>query len=270
LSPELAELLSGARRSLVLHADSLLALREAPSEIGDLLLADPPYSSGGAFRGDRAQATSQKYVTTQAEHVPEDFDGDTRDQRSFELWTALWTAEALRIAKPGCVAAVFTDWRQLGATIDAFQAGGWVFRGVVAWDKTEGTRPRQGGFRAQCEFIVWGTKGPLIERPGVVLPGCFRYSVGQKKLHQAVKPEPLITELLRLCPADGLVVDPFCGSGTAGLCSLRAGLRYLGWESAAFWHALSTERIAAEAEGSTLLARQSGQGALFGAGGGSL
>jgi site-specific DNA-methyltransferase (adenine-specific) len=259
-----SEVLAGAATWAIECADSLLGLRELPDACVDGVVTDPPYSSGGAFRGDRAQSTATKYVTSGAEHVPDDFAGDTRDQRAYELWTALWSAEALRVAKDGAVAVLFCDWRQLGATIDSFQAGGWVFRGVAAWDKTESTRPRLGGFRAQCEYLVWGSKGPLVDRPHVALPGCFRVPVGQDKLHQAVKPEALLQQLVPLVAEGGVLLDPFTGSGSAGVCAIRGGRRFLGLEIMPSWAELARERLRAESAGSTLRARQAGQESLFG------
>jgi site-specific DNA-methyltransferase (adenine-specific) len=261
----LTEVLAGTARWVVLEGDSMLLLRELPDDCIDQIVTDPPYSSGGQFRGDRTRPTVEKYVTTGVE-APADFEGDTRDQRSYELWTTLWCAEVLRVAKPGSVAMLFTDWRQLAATQDAFQAGGWVFRGIAPWDKTEATRPRAGGLRAQCEYIVWGSRGPLIERD-VYLDGCFREPVGKNKLHQAVKPDAVLTELVRLCPPGGVVLDPFQGSGSTGIACARAGLRYVGIELSAYWAALSRERLRAEYSGSTLEARAAGQVALFGEGG---
>jgi site-specific DNA-methyltransferase (adenine-specific) len=261
----ITEVLSGTARWCVARGDSLLTLRDLPDACVDLVLTDPPYSSGGAFRGDRARSTGDKYVSTGAEHVPDDFAGDTRDQRGYELWTALWSAEAIRCTRPGGVAMFFTDWRQLGATADAFQAGGWVFRGIVPWDKTESTRPRAGGFRSQCEYVVWGSNGPLPERD-VYLNGCFRFPVGKDKLHQAVKPDALLSELVRLCPPGGVVLDPFNGSGSTGLAATRAGLRYVGIEIVESWAELSRERIRADVAGSTLAARGAGQVAMFGGG----
>jgi site-specific DNA-methyltransferase (adenine-specific) len=257
----LEQVLAGTGRWCVQHSDSLLALRTLPDACVDMVVTDPPYSSGGQFRGDRARPTAEKHVSTDASHVP-DFEGDARDQRSFELWTSLWCAEAWRCAKVGAVGVLFSDWRQLGATADAFQAGGWVFRGVAAWDKTESTRPRAGGLRAQCEYLVWGTRGPLTERD-VYLNGCFRVPVGKDKLHQAVKPDALLADLVRLCPPGGVVLDPFNGSGSTGLAALRAGLRYVGIEIVDSWAELSRERLRAEMDTSTLAARASGQTAMF-------
>lgn len=106
------------------HGESLSLLLEMESESADGFLTDPPYSSGGQFRGDRAQGTRDKYsLTGTATRYPE-FDGDTRDQRAFLAWSTLWLDQAERITKPGGFLGVFADWRQLGVMIDAVQAGG--------------------------------------------------------------------------------------------------------------------------------------------------
>lgn len=41
----------------------------------DATIVDPPYSSGGMYRGDRAASTRSKYVTTGAAHQLADFAG---------------------------------------------------------------------------------------------------------------------------------------------------------------------------------------------------
>src|SRR5437763_1983588 len=117
------------------HGDALLLLREIEDESVDLLLTDPPYSSGGMFRGDRAgQSTSAKYVQTGTLAARADFDGDSRDQRGFLAWCSLWLAECWRTSRVGGSCLVFTDWRQLPTMTDAVQAGGWIWRGIIPWD----------------------------------------------------------------------------------------------------------------------------------------
>ena len=54
------------------------------------VVTDLPYSSGGAFRGDRAQATTTKYVRSDTAAYRPEFAGDNRDQRSFLAWSTLW------------------------------------------------------------------------------------------------------------------------------------------------------------------------------------
>ena len=91
-----------------------------------------------------------------------DFGGDNRDQRSWLAWCAMWLDMCRVTLCEGAYAMVFTDWRQLPALTDAFQAGGLVWRGLIPWDKTEASRaPHKGYFRHQAEYVVWGSNGPL-------------------------------------------------------------------------------------------------------------
>src|SRR5574337_1071851 len=96
------------------QGDCLDILRALPDASVDAVITDPPYSSGGQFRGDRVQDVHTKYVQTGSESIAlAGFSGDNRDQRSFGYWCALWLSECLRITKPGGACLLFTDWRQL-------------------------------------------------------------------------------------------------------------------------------------------------------------
>lgn len=67
----------------------------------DALITDPPYSSGGMVRGDRMQATRDKYQSTGVKVEHPDFTGDNRDQRGFLAWASLWLMLAQGRAGPG-------------------------------------------------------------------------------------------------------------------------------------------------------------------------
>jgi len=131
-------------------------------ETVDALITDPPYSSGGQFRSDKARDPSVKYCHSGKTLGRISFGGDNRDQLSFEYWCVLWMQQCHRILKPGGYAMLFTDWRQLPTITNVFQAAGFIWRGIVPWDKGRGARaPHKGFFRHQCEYIVWGTKGKI-------------------------------------------------------------------------------------------------------------
>jgi site-specific DNA-methyltransferase (adenine-specific) len=257
------EVIRGAASLCIVHGDALHVLRDLPDGCVSAFITDPPYSSGGAFRGDRGKETTAKYVSTgSANKALPGFDGDVRDQRSLTLWTALWSSEAWRAGAEGCHLLAFSDWRQLPALCDAVQVGGWLWRGIATWDKTEAARPRNGGFRAQCEFMTWATRGPFPET-GVYLDGCFRVLADRDKLHQAVKPLELMERLVPIAPASGLVVDPFAGSGTTCVAATRQGRRVIGFEINREWAVLARERVRADVSGSDCGARARGQQSLF-------
>jgi site-specific DNA-methyltransferase (adenine-specific) len=222
--------------------DTLHVLRTLPDASVDAVITDPPYSSGGLHRSDRNQSTGTKYVQTSTQIVRPDFQGDNRDQRSYLAWCSLWLSECLRIVKPGRPCLVFTDWRQLPTTTDAFQAGGFVWRGLVAWDKGRGVRP-MAGFSSQAEYIVWGTRGPA-DLGSVYLDGVLRATVKQaEKEHQTGKPIGLMEQLLQIVPDGGTVLDPFAGSGTTLVAASRVGKRAIGIEIEPAYCAVTERRL---------------------------
>jgi site-specific DNA-methyltransferase (adenine-specific) len=227
----------------IYHGDAMAVLRELPSESVDCIITDPPYSSGGMYRGDRAASTTAKYVQSGQVLQHGDFAGDNRDQRAYLAWCSLWLAECLRIAKPGAVCALFTDWRQLPITTDALQAGGFIWRGIGAWDKTEAARPMKGRYRNQCEYLVWGSRGGMADA-GPCLPGVWRVTVGgSEKHHIAGKPEKLMQMLVEICPPGGTVLDPFCGSGTTLKAAKQTGRRAVGIEIGEQWATVARDRL---------------------------
>jgi len=244
------------------QTDAFRWLCDAPAASVQALITDPPYSSGGMVRGDRMARTDTKYTSTEHQGRRSDFTGDNRDQRGFLAWMTLWLSEAQRVLEVGAPVVLFSDWRQLPVMSDALQSGGFVWRGIAVWDKTEGARPMMDSFRSQCEYIVWGSNGPM-PRDGRVgcLPGVFRYVVKQNdKHHQTGKPLPLMRDVVRICPAGGTILDPFAGSGTTGVAALMEGRRFIGCELVDDYVETSRRRLDQAAQET----RGEGSGPLFG------
>lgn len=231
------------------EAESLALMTSMPSGTIDGVITDPPYSSGGMVRGDRALAPSMKYVGSDVKLERPEFGGDSRDQRSWQMWCTLWLEEARRLAKLGAPILMSSDWRQLAAAIDAVQIGGWIYRGIVVWDKTEGVRPQMGRPRAQAEYFVHATNGPADESKAEeigVLPGVYRYPVLQAdKHHLTGKPTALMRDLARVVPAGGVILDPFAGSGSTGVGALQAGRQFIGIERVREYVEVARARLAA-------------------------
>lgn len=228
------------------RTDALEFVRTLPDQSIDMLLTDPPYSSGGLHAGTRTQTTTQKYINSDTKTAYEDFDGDNMDQRSWAFWCHSWLTESRRALKPGGLVVCFIDWRQLPALTDVIQAAGFIHRGIAVWDKTlSRARPRRGGFRQQAEFIVWASKGPMrpYEAPGVCLPGVFPVPLTFPKKHLTEKPLELAREIVRLVPAGGTVCDLFAGSGTFLVAAKEAGLNWTGCETSAAYHSVASARL---------------------------
>ena len=244
-----------ARLDVIENRDALFGLREIPDGGVSMLLTDPPYSSGGMFRGDRNSGTSEKYQTSGAERKP-DFYGDTRDERSYLLWSTLWLAEAYRALEDGASAIVFSDWRQLANTADAVQAAGFTWRGVVVWAKPN-PRPQPNSFRNACEYMVWATKGAVDRspKPGAkYLDGIFTMSPpsGKERVHSTQKPLALVKAVMEICPEGGIVLDPFMGSGTTAVAAVETGRHFMGFELSGEYCEIANQRAEIAAGGGSL------------------
>jgi site-specific DNA-methyltransferase (adenine-specific) len=176
-----------------------------------------------------------------------DFSGDNRDQRSLTLWCSDWMAQCFAATRRGGAMLCFIDWRNLPCVIDACQVGGWVYRGIIPWDKTEATRPQKGWFRSQVEYIVTASAGPLhtgADAPGICQPGYIRVPViGDEKEHITGKPIELMREMLRTRSDWSLVLDPFMGSASTGVAALQLGRKFIGIEIEPKYFDIACKRI---------------------------
>lgn len=246
-------------RSRLFRGDALAVLPTLPAAAADLLLVDPPYSSGGLMLHQRSLRPNDKYADNRTPW--QDFSGDQRDQWSWLQWCAVWLGQCRRILRPVSYALVFTDWRQLGATIAAVQLGGFLFRGVIAWDKGRGSRPPHlGAARQQCEFIVWatpgdcprrapGTGGPFdgflsVDEDGEGAGAIHEPVVRREKRHMTAKPIALMRRLIGFfCPEGGTVLDPFAGSAPDALVCHETGRTWWGVECVPHYADVAEERL---------------------------
>lgn len=209
-------------------------------------ISDPPYSSGGLFRGDRVSDIHTKYVQTCSKSGAKlgSFSGDNRDQRSFCHWMALWIDATRRVLRPGAIAAIFTDWRQLPTVTDSIQIGGFVWRGIVPWHKPNGRRT-QGRWANNCEYVAWGTNGPR-KLTGKAPTGFYSVSspCGLTREHVTQKPVDLLEMLLTV--DDGLILDPFLGSGTTLVAARNLNRPAIGIEIEERYCEIAAKRLVQE------------------------
>jgi site-specific DNA-methyltransferase (adenine-specific) len=237
---------------IIYHGEALDVLRHLNGEPFAAVVADPPYSSGGMFRSDRIGDPAAKYrgwsQSPDGSRPPTaeygTFGGDSRDQRSYAFWSSLWMSQAAQLSQPGAQLYVFTDWRQLPTTTDAVQAGGWVWRGVLVWDKGIG-RPMKGRFRNHLEYVVWASLGPMPDADDVYPSTLLKHAPPGpgERVHVTQKPEGLIRDILSIAPP-GAVLDPFTGSGTTLRAAKDLGRRAVGIEIEERYCEMAAQRLA--------------------------
>lgn len=94
---------------------------------------------------------------------------------------------------------------------------------------------RSGGDATGREDGAPGTQSP---RAGAGRTG------GARNIHPTVKPIALMRWLCRLItPPGGLIIDPFCGSGTTLIAAHEEGFRCIGIERDPEYHAIASARV---------------------------
>lgn len=228
---------------VIYQGEALSVLQKLTPDSVDAVITDPPYSTGGMTLASKQQDPAKKYQNSETKKTYPAMLGDGRDQRSYAFWATLWLSECWRVARNGSPCLVFTDWRQLPSLTDAIQAAGWLWRGVVVWQKPS-ARPMLGEFRRETEFVVYGSKGKPNVHTRHCFPGVFKYAVNTAaKVHITSKPLALLQDLMGIVAEGGTVLDPFLGGGTTAHAALLTGRKCIGVELSPDYAKLSAERL---------------------------
>ncbi len=212
----------------VLVSDAFELLRSLAPESVDLVVTDPPYESLELHRarGTTTRLTTNWFATVADTRLPELLQlvyRALRRDRHFYLFCDEVTADVIKQQQGIGKARMPNGGRKC--------ASGFVYWKEIVWAKTtlDGTRIRGGTgyhYRASCERILFFEKGKralsdlgipdvlMAARAGIPGP--------------AVKPAAVVRTLITQSTLPGeLVVDPFAGSGVAGVEARAQGRRFL-------------------------------------------
>ena len=227
----------------------------APGSV-DAVVTDPPYSSGGQYRGDRARSTVEKYVKSGVMCHRSDFSGDNIDQRMWLMWSSWWIADCRSLLVDGGVFMSFIDWRQLPALTDSVQLAGLVWRSLLTWWKP-GIRMVKGRPSNSSEFVVYATNGAHGMDGENSIQNVFACApvVGDDKLHIAEKPLEVMRWILSATSQECLVLDPFMGSASTAIGCIASGRRFIGIERVVDHYKTAKRRIKDELDRVAFLGR---------------
>lgn len=132
--------------------DALAVLRTIPSDSVDVVLTDPPYSSG-----TRKEASNGLRKAMCRERDDETwFDGDSLTALGFGYLMREVARECRRVMKRGGHLLTFIDWRMLPHLAAAIESVDLRHVGLLVWDKTHFGMGHC--FRNQHELILHFTK----------------------------------------------------------------------------------------------------------------
>lgn len=202
----------------IYQGDCLELMRQLPDGFVDLIVTDPPYNMDYHGRGERNQ-----------------FDPLANDQLTSDEHSAWFTAcldQMHRVLADNSHIYIWIDWRNYGRVYELV-ARRFTIKNCIVWDKSSiGMGQR---YRFQHEFCIFAEKGDgkelkLEKRNVSDIWRCKRDATSDYQ-HPTQKPVDLIyPAITNSSEPDGLVLDPFSGSGTTCVAAKQAGRRYLGFE----------------------------------------
>lgn len=202
-------------RVTILHGDAVERMREIADGSVDVVLTDPPFSSGTRREAAKGLRKSMTRETGDAEW----FGSDSLTALGFAHLMRIAALEWHRALVPGGHALVFIDWRMSAHLSAAIESADLRAAGELVWDKD--SFGMGSCFRNQHERILHFTK-PMRRDVGNVL----RCPPVRNGKHPTEKPVALLRRLLSVVGArDGVVLDSFAGSGATGVAAVQEGMR---------------------------------------------
>lgn len=233
-----------------LHVGDCLAhLKQLETDSVDLLLTDPPYNLGNFMR-NRA---------TNLAKMRENFFGAAGwDDASAAEWESLmdkFFGETTRVIKPGGSAIVFMALIRVESVVRLAEKHGFYYKTTGIWHKTN-PMPRNMNLHFVNSTEAWiyftiGAKRGTFNNDGALLHDFIESSVtpgSEKKFgkHPTQKPIQIMNYFVNtLTNPDDVVLDPFMGSGSAGVSAVSNGRRFIGIELSPEYFQISLNRIKA-------------------------
>jgi DNA modification methylase len=198
-------------------------------ERAEMMVTDPPYNvriQGHAM--GRGRVRHREFAMASGEMSP----------GAFRAFLDRFIRSAINVSRDGAIHYIFMDWRHLHELLGAALPLYSEWKNLLVWNKTNAG---QGSFyRSKHELIAVFKSGTGSHINNFRLGGQGRYRTnvldypsvnsldparrGDLELHPTVKPIALIADLMRDCSRrNGIVLDPFGGSGTTILAAERAG-----------------------------------------------
>jgi len=208
----------------IICGDCLEVLRGIHDNCIDAIITDPPYGMGKDF-GNK----SDKQINTL----------NIIQQVMPELY---------RVLKPGRMAFIFGSPRLIHKTVYLAEFCGFTFhRFLWLYKQNDCTYPWR-GWLLKSEAIAVLSKGkPLKWKGKLYCHDTYVFNHGKGELpkdthHPSVKPLDVIQDIVSKCP-NGIILDPFLGSGTTAIAALKTGRHFIGIEKEPKYVEIAKRRI---------------------------
>lgn len=210
---------TGSRNAEIHHGDCIVRMRSMPAASVDLVLTDPPYVV--------------RYRSRTGATIANDDNAD---------WLKPAFSEIGRVLKPGGFCISFYGWNAVGLFADAWRAAGLRIVGHLVFAKNYASSSRYLQHFHEQAYVLAKGDAALPDRALADVRG---WAYTGNKLHPTQKPVCVLRPLIRsFCPAGGVVLDPFCGSGSTLVAARHTGRHAIGIELDAAHYRTACRRLA--------------------------
>ncbi len=247
----------------LLEGDCIEVLQRLPSELIDLIFADPPYNL-------QLRQELWRPNQTLVDAVDDEWD-QFADFADYDTFTRAWLAACRRVLKPTGALWVIGTYHNIFRVGSIIQdLGFWILNNVV-WVKSNPMPNFRGvRFTNAHETLIWAQKQAgmrytfnhhamkalnedLQMRSDWFLPICNgkeRIRIDGAKAHATQKPESLLYRVILASSNPGdVVLDPFFGTGTTGVVARRLQRHWIGIERDPQYAWLARQRISSTQPG---------------------
>jgi len=210
---------SPIRANSIIQGDCLTVLPQIATGSVDFILTDPPYLV--------------RYRSRDGRRVPNDDNA---------AWLMPAFAELYRVLGKNRFAVSFYGWSKADRFLQAYRAARFRVVGHFVFPKRYASAEKFVRYQHECAYLL--AKGnPSL--PANALGDVIDWTYSGNKLHPTQKPLSVLRPLVETFSVpQGLVLDPFSGSGSSLLAAKQLGRHYLGIELDATYHALASQRLA--------------------------
>jgi len=220
------------------HGDCIDVMASLNELSVDTVLTDPPYSSGGR----RENARSIRKSMTRRVEDDDWIRGDAMSTPGFVYLLRECGIQWRRVLRPGGHVLSFIDWRMAPNLGAALETADLRQHPTLVWDKAKIGMGQI--FRNQHEFIVHMTVGTPTDPLRRDVPNVLRFPSIRGGDHPTEKPAALLQTLLSVVsPLNGIVLDPFAGSGSTLQAAKATGRRAIGIEADERYAEVAAKRL---------------------------
>ena len=228
----------------IIVGDALRVLREIPSEIIDMGVTSPPYNKGENKKGWLVKNVKYKDST---DKLPED---------EYQEYQIAVLNELFRTIKPG--GSFFYNhklrWERgfMLHPMDWLRKTNWTIKQEIIWDRLIAANIRGWRFWQVEERVYWLYKpirkhliGEELKPKHALLRSVWRFPPERDILHPAPFPLVLPVRAIYSIMDDnkGIIIDPYCGSGTTLVAAKLLSHDYIGIEISKEYADFSEARI---------------------------